>query len=127
MVALYEGGQKFTNRHEASGLFKLNYEIIDGLTFTGIANVKYTFKGEDSQSRKLVYKNYFTQEIIEKGQNSYSDRRDQNNYYNLQALQKFIVNSFEIRSSRSSVSSIAEDVQYIHESAFLRSIGAYKE
>lgn len=79
LVALYEGGQKFTNRHEASGLFKLNYEIIDGLTFTGIANVKYTFKGEDSQSRKLVYKNYFTQEIIEKGQNSYSDRRDQNN------------------------------------------------
>jgi hypothetical protein len=47
--------------------------------------------------------------------------------YNLQALQKFIVNSFEIRSSRSSVSSIAEDVQYIQESAFLRSIGAYKE
>ena len=89
--------------------------------------MKYTFKGEDSQSRKLVYKNYFTQEIIEKGQNSYSDRRDQNNYYNLQALQKFIVNSFEIRSSRSSVSSIAEDVQYIQESAFLRSIGAYKE
>lgn len=86
LVALYEGGQKFTNRHEASGLFKLNYEIIEGLTFTGIANVKYVFKGEESQSRKLVYKNYFTQEIIEKGQNSFSDRRDQNNYYNLQAL-----------------------------------------
>lgn len=86
LVSLYEGGQKFTNRHEASGLFKLNYEIIDGLTFTGIANVKYTFKGEDSQSRKLTYKNFFTQEVIEKGENSFSDRRDQNNYYNLQAL-----------------------------------------
>ena len=100
LVALYEGGQKFTNRHEASGLFKLNYEIIDGLTFTGIANVKYTFKGEDSQSRKLVYKNYFTQEIIEKGQNSYSDRRDQNNYYNLQALlnykKSFGIHNFDI-------------------------------
>ena len=100
LVALYEGGQKFTNRHEASGLFKLNYEIIDGLTFTGIANVKYTFKGEDSQSRKLVYKNYFTQELIEKGQNSYSDRRDQNNYYNLQALlnykKSFGIHNFDI-------------------------------
>ena len=86
LVALYEGGQKFTNRHEASGLFKLNYEIIEGLTFTGIANVKYTFKGEESQSRKLVYKNYFTQEIIEKGENSFSDQRDYDAYYNLQAL-----------------------------------------
>lgn len=86
LVALYEGGQKFTNRHEASGLFKLNYEIIEGLTFTGIANVKYTFKGEESQSHKLVYKNYFTQEIIEKGENCFSDQRDYDAYYNLQAL-----------------------------------------
>lgn len=46
--------------------------------------------------------------------------------YNLQALKKFILSSFEIRSSRSSVRSIAEDVQYIQESAFFRSIGAYK-
>ena len=84
LVALYEGGQKFTNRHEASGLFKLNY--VEGLTFTGIANVKYTFKGEESQSHKLVYKNYFTQEIIEKGENSFSDQRDYDAYYNLQAL-----------------------------------------
>ena len=86
LVALYEGGQKFTNRHEASGLFKLNYEIIEGLTFTGIANVKYTFKGEESQGRKTSYYNWFTQEIVEKGQNTFSDRRDQTAYYNLQAL-----------------------------------------
>ncbi len=100
LVSLYEGGQKFTNRHEASGLFKLNYEIIDGLTFTGIANVKYTFKGEESQGRKLVYKNFFTQEIFEKGENSFSDRRDQNNYYNLQALlnykKSFGIHNFDI-------------------------------
>ena len=100
LVALYEGGQKFTNRHEASGLFKLNYEIVDGLTFTGIANVKYTFKDEESQSRKLVYKNYFTQETIEKGQNTFSDRRDQDNYYNLQALlnykKSFGIHNFDI-------------------------------
>ena len=86
LVALYEGGQKYTNRHEASGLFKLNYEIIDGLTFTGIANVKYTFKGQEQRTRKLRYYNYFTQETFEKGENSFSDRRDQNAYYNLQAL-----------------------------------------
>ncbi|WP_425883115.1 SusC/RagA family TonB-linked outer membrane protein [Parabacteroides sp. ASD2025] len=86
LVALYEGGQKFTNRHEASGLFKLNYEIIEGLTFTGIANVKYTFKGEESREHKLFYKSFFTQDVFEKGENSFSDRRDQNNYYNLQAL-----------------------------------------
>ena len=75
LVALYEGGQKFTNRHEASGLFKLNYEIIEGLTFTGIANVKYTFKGEESQGRKTSYYNWFTQEIVEKGQNTFSPDR----------------------------------------------------
>ncbi|MBC5632550.1 TonB-dependent receptor [Parabacteroides hominis] len=100
LVALYEGGQKFTNRHEASGIFKLNYEIIEGLTITGIANVKYTFKNEESRSRKLVYKNYFTQELIEKGENSFSDRRDYNAYYNLQALlnykKSFGVNNFDI-------------------------------
>lgn len=90
LASLYEGGQKFTNRHEVSGLFKLNYKIVEGLTFTGIANVKYTFKGEESRGCKLSFKNYFTQEIIEKGENSFSDRRDQNNYYNLQALLNYI-------------------------------------
>lgn len=86
LVPLYEGGQKYTNRHEASGIFKLDYEIIDGLKFTGIANVKYTFKNEESRARKVFYKNYFTQEVFENGVNSFSDRRDYNAYYNLQAL-----------------------------------------
>ncbi len=86
LVPLYEGGQKYTNRHEASGIFKLDYEIIDGLKFTGIANVKYTFKNEESRARKVFYKNYFTQEVFENGENSFSDRRDYNAYYNLQAL-----------------------------------------
>lgn len=86
LVPLYEGGQKYTNRHEASGIFKLDYEIIDGLKFTGIANVKYTFKNEESRVRKVFYKNYFTQEVFENGENSFSDRRDYNAYYNLQAL-----------------------------------------
>lgn len=66
LVPLYEGGQKFTKRHETSGIFKLEYNIIDGLKFTGIANVKYTFKNEESRSRKMVYKSYFTGETIEK-------------------------------------------------------------
>ncbi len=86
LVPLYEGGQKYTNRHEASGIFKLDYEIIDGLKCTGIANVKYTFKNEESRARKVFYKNYFTQEVFENGENSFSDRRDYNAYYNLQAL-----------------------------------------
>ena len=86
LVPLYEGGQKYTNRHEASGIFKLDYEIIDGLKFTGIANVKYTFKNEESRARKVFYKNYFTQEVFENGENSFSDRRDYNAYYNLLAL-----------------------------------------
>ena len=86
LVPLYEGGQKYTNRHEASGIFKLDYEIIDGLKFTGIANVKYTFKNKESRARKVFYKNYFTQEVFENGENSFSDRRDYNAYYNLQAL-----------------------------------------
>ena len=86
LVPLYEGGQKYTNRHEASGIFKLDYEIIDGLEFTGIANVKYTFKNEESRARKVFHKNYFTQEVFENGENSFSDRRDYNAYYNLQAL-----------------------------------------
>lgn len=45
--------------------------------------------------------------------------------YNLNALKKFIINSFEIRSSQSSVSSIAEDVEFIQLSAFSRCAGAH--
>lgn len=86
LVSIYEGGQSFTKRHEISGMFKLEYDIIDGLKFTGIANVKYTFKNNEKQTHKLKYKDYFTQEIIEKGENAFSDRRDYNSYYNLQAL-----------------------------------------
>lgn len=86
LVPLYEGGQKYTNRHEVSGIFKLDYEIIEGLKFSGIANVKYVFKNEESRSRKMFYKNFFTQEVFESGQNTFTDRRDYNAYYNLQAL-----------------------------------------
>lgn len=86
LVTLYESGQHFVNRHEASGIFKLDYEIIDGLKFTGIANVKYTFKSREKQTRKMFYKDFFTQQVFEKGDNAFSDRRDYNAYYNLQAL-----------------------------------------
>ena len=86
LVPLYEGGEKLTNRHEASGIFKLDYEFIEGLKFTGIANVRYTFQNEESRGRKTFYKNYFTGEEFENGLNSFTDRRDYNAYYNLQAL-----------------------------------------
>lgn len=97
LVSLYGEGEKLTNRHEASGLFKLNYEIIDGLKFTGIANVRYTFTGTESRSRIKYYKNFFTQEVFEEGTNSFSDRRDQGSYYNLQALLNY-KNSFGLHN-----------------------------
>lgn len=45
--------------------------------------------------------------------------------HRIDALKKFIINSFEIRSSQSSVSSIAEDVEFIQLSAFSRCAGAH--
>lgn len=86
LVSMYESGQFNVKRHEASGIFKLDYEILEGLKITGIANVKYAFKNRERQSRKLFYKDFFTQQVFEKGENSFSDRRDYNGYYNLQAL-----------------------------------------
>lgn len=86
LVSIYEGGHSYSSRHEFSSIFKLEYEIIEGLKFTGIANIKYAFRNKENHTRKLQYKDYFTQEIIEKGDNAFSDRRDYNAYYNLQAL-----------------------------------------
>lgn len=100
LVPLYEGGRSSYNRHEASGIFKIDYTIIKDLKFTGIANVKYVHKNATSKSRTLKYKDFFTEEIFEKGDNSFSDRRDQNVYYNLQALltykKKFGNHNFDI-------------------------------
>ena len=86
LVSLYEKGEVLKKRHEASGIFKLNYELLKGLKLTAIANVKYTFTNQDSRERKFFYTDYFTQDVIESGQNSFSDRRDYNAYYNLQVL-----------------------------------------
>lgn len=97
LVSIYEGGQSYTKRHELSGMFKLEYEIIDGLKFTGLANIKYTFINNEKQSHKLHYKDYFTQEVFEKGDNSFSDRRDYNAYYNLQALLNY-KKSFDVHN-----------------------------
>lgn len=89
LVNLYEGGTNTTNRHDALGTFKLNYEFIDGLKFTGIASGNFVFKQNSVQSRELRYKDFDTQQEYVKELNSLSERRDESQYYNLQAFMSY--------------------------------------
>ena len=86
LVGLYEGGHKESQRHDASGLFKIDYEILKGLKFTGIANVNYIFGITAEKSRELKYESFFTDDVTIKGQNNLKEKRDYASYYNLQAL-----------------------------------------
>ena len=86
LVSINEGGQNVTKRHEASGIFKIDYEIIKGLKFTGIANVRFTNDKTEGQSRMLKYTDFFTKETVTKGANGYSEKANRGSYYNLQAL-----------------------------------------
>ncbi|MDL2281856.1 TonB-dependent receptor [Parabacteroides sp. OttesenSCG-928-G06] len=86
LVDLFEGGHKYNNRHDALGIFKFDYEIFDGLKFTGLANANFVFSNTSSQSNKLYYKDFFTQIEYVAGDNGLSQRRDFREYYNLQAL-----------------------------------------
>lgn len=63
---LKERGHGYKDKHDASGVFKLDYEILDGLKFTGIANVNYVFDNVSSRSRKISFTDYFTQKTYEK-------------------------------------------------------------
>ena len=83
---LKERGHGYKDKHDASGVFKLDYEILDGLKFTGIANVNYVFDNVSSRSRKISFTDYFTQKTYENGVNSLKEERDFLQYYNLQAL-----------------------------------------
>lgn len=83
---LHEFGNSKYDRHDASGILKLDYKIFDGLKFTGIANANYLFVKNKNQYKEMHFTEYFTQEQISVGQNSLSDRRDDNYYYNIQAL-----------------------------------------
>lgn len=86
LVNIFESGHKFYDRHDASGIFKFDYEIIDGLKFTGLANVNYVFGNTSQQSKKLHYKEFFTQKEYETGNNALSEKREHKQYFNLQAL-----------------------------------------
>ncbi|WP_052332386.1 SusC/RagA family TonB-linked outer membrane protein [Bacteroides neonati] len=86
LVDLYEAGNKKYDRHDASGIMKLDYEIIDGLKLTGIANVNYVFGNTTSRSRELHYKDFFTQQEYKALQNGLTEKREYKAYYNLQAL-----------------------------------------
>lgn len=86
MAYLHEKGHKLWDKHDASGIFKLSYEFIDGLKLTGLANVNYKFEKESTFDRKFFFKDYFTQEITPYGNNSLFEKRSFTAYYNLQAL-----------------------------------------
>lgn len=86
LAYLHERGHGYTDRHDANGIFKLNYKILDGLTFTGIANVNYVFDNVSTENRKIYFTDYFTKDVYENGVNSLEEKRDYKEYFNLQAL-----------------------------------------
>lgn len=86
LVDLYESGKQLWDKHEVTGLLKFDYQIIDGLKFTGLANVKYAYTSTTNRSKKKFYKEYFTQKEFTTGENGLSEKRQFSEYYNLQAL-----------------------------------------
>lgn len=86
LAFLYEKGYGLNDTHDASGIFKIDYEIIDGLKFTGLANVNYVFGKNSTIGRQFMFTNYFTKEQSPFGLNTLYEERNQKSYYNLQAL-----------------------------------------
>ena len=97
---LHEYGHAGDETHDASGIFKLEYEILDGLKFTGLANINYVFGKSTTIGRQISFTNYFTQETKTMGQNTLTEERNMKSYYNLQALlsykKKIQKHSFDI-------------------------------
>lgn len=83
---LHEYGHELWDKHDASGIFKMSYEFIDGLKLTGLANVNYIFGKTTTIGRKVTFKDYFTQMETTTGQNTLKEERTSTAYYNLQAL-----------------------------------------
>lgn len=83
---LHEREHELWNKHDASGIFKLSYEFIEGLKFTGLANVNYTFTENSAFNRELSFKDYFSGKKVTSGQNEMTEKRESSAYYNLQAL-----------------------------------------
>lgn len=83
---LHEREHELWDKHDASGIFKISYEFLDGLKFTGLANVNYTFTENSAFSRVLSFKDHFSGAVITQGQNEMTEKRESSAYYNLQAL-----------------------------------------
>lgn len=86
MAYLHERGHALKDTHDASGIFKLEYEFIDGLKLTGLANVNYVFGLNTNIGRQLTFTNFFTQDKVTEGLNTLKEERNMKSYYNLQAL-----------------------------------------
>lgn len=86
MADLHQRGHNLNDTHDASGTFKVKYDIWDGLKFQGVANVNFKFDKSTTFKRMVGYTNYDTQEVTYMGQNALDEGRDFTQYYNLQAL-----------------------------------------
>ncbi|TKG95586.1 SusC/RagA family TonB-linked outer membrane protein [Puteibacter caeruleilacunae] len=84
--AFEQAGIHEQNNHDANGIFKVDYKILPGLTFNGIANVNYKNKERTAQGKKWSLTDYFTKETVEFGTNTLKEWRKHESYYNLQAL-----------------------------------------
>lgn len=83
---LHEREHELWDKHDASGIFKISYKLLDGLKFTGLANVNYTFTQNSAFNRELLFKDYFSGKEVTSGQNEMTEKRESSAYYNLQAL-----------------------------------------
>ena len=83
---IHEFGHDLWDKHDASGIFKMSYEFIDGLKLTGLANVNYIFGKTSTFGRQIAFTDFFTKEVTTKGINSMKEERTSTAYYNLQAL-----------------------------------------
>ncbi len=63
----YEGGKYDYQDNLLTGNFKLEYEILKGLSITGIANVNYTNTFDYLNDKALTYTDFFTGEETVKG------------------------------------------------------------
>ena len=86
IAAFNTAGHVKESRHNPNGIFKFKYNILEGLTFNGIANVDYRFNNRTGQQRKWSLTDYFTKETRTFGTNSLEEQRYHKKYYNLQAL-----------------------------------------
>ncbi len=86
LAYLYEAGNWQDDTHDASGIFKLSYEFIDGLKLTGLANVNYIFNKSSKMKRQFQITDYNSKDNVTLEQNSLDESRNYSAYYNLQAL-----------------------------------------